>query len=483
MSTVQGSLRRPVVTLLLAVVMCLLALPTAHSAQGQAPAPGPAPVASAGVQQEQSPDIVGGREAAPGAWPWQVALVVHTYSQAYNGFFCGGSLIAPEWVLTAAHCLAGIDASLIDVLVGAHLLSSNERRIQVDKMLIHPDYSPITIEGDLGLLHLSEPVTNTALTLFAPAADGVELDYLRGTVVGWGNMDPFGWFGQYPDALQEVSLPLIGYQACGNLWGFPFTSNLICAGYPNMAKAVCSGDSGGPLMVQKPDGQWRQIGIVEAGPLGCAGGGAPDIFTRTAGYAPWIEGCMQNPVAPVCTGADTYEPDDTAQAASVYATFGVTETHNFHQPGDQDWLKFDAKAGHLYQIQTQYYVTYTTAVDTVVWLFGDEGHTPLAYNDNGKFKNLFPLFGTVADDSVLLWRATADGQLYVSVENNSASGNSYVSYGPNAKYAIAIRESAHQAYLPAVNREANASTSSGGASTPAAPAPAASDRPSTDPGE
>ena len=481
MSTVQGSLRRPVITALLVVLMCSLALAGARTAHAQAQDPTPAlgPVTGAGVQQEQSPDIVGGREAAPGAWPWQVALVVHTSSQAYNGFFCGGSLIAPEWVLTAAHCLDGMDASLIDVLVGAHLLSSNERRIQADKLLMHPDYSDLTIEGDLGLLHLSEPVTNTTLTLFAPAADGAELDYLRGTVAGWGNMDPYSWFGQYPDALQEVSLPLIGYQACSDLWDLPISSNLICAGYPNMTKAVCSGDSGGPLMVQKADGQWRQIGIVKAGPFGCVGGGSPDIFTRTAGYAQWIEGCVQNPAAAVCTGADTYEPDDTAQAASAYATFGVTETHTFHQAGDQDWLKFDVKAGHLYQIQTQYFVTYTARVDTVVWLFGNEGRTPLAYNDNGRDKDPFPLFGTVVDDATLLWRATADGQLYLSVENNASSLDYYPPYGPNAKYAIAIRDYAHQAYLPAVNREANASLPPGGPSIPAVPAipaPPASNR-------
>lgn len=485
MSGLQGSLYRPVIAAAVVVLIGLLALTGTRTAHAQAlePLPVPTPVTTpltgAGVQQEQSPDIVGGREAAPGAWPWQVALVVHTSSQAYNGFFCGGSIIAPEWVLTAAHCLTDFDASLIDVLVGTHQLSTNARRIQADRSLIHPDYSDFTFDGDLGLLHLSEPVTNTAITLFAPAADGTELDYLRATVTGWGNMNPYSWFGQFPDVLQEVSLPLVGYQACSTAWGWSFSSNQICAGYPTMTKAVCSGDSGGPLMIQKPDGQWRQVGIVSAGPIGCVGGGSPDIFTRTAAYTQWIEGCMQNPDAAVCMGADTYEPDDTAQAASLYATFGVTETHTFHQAGDQDWLKFDVKAGHLYQIQTQYLVTYTAPVDTVVWLFDDEGRTPLAYNDNSGAKEPFPLFDTVVDDALLLWRATADDQLFLSVENNASSVNIYRPYGPGAKYALNIREYAHQAYLPAVDRELKAPAPSGGSSIPAAPAipaPPASNR-------
>jgi secreted trypsin-like serine protease len=443
-----------------------------RSAQAQAPDPAPQPgvLAGASVQQEQSPDIVGGREAEPGAWPWQVALVVHTSSQAYNGFFCGGSLIASEWVLTAAHCLDGIDASLIDVLIGTHQLSSNERRVQADRALMHPDYSYFTFDGDLGLLHLSEPVTYTAVTLFTPGVDGNELDYLRGTVTGWGNMDPYSWFGQFPDVLQEVALPLIGYQACSDRWGWQFSDKQICAGYPIMNKAVCSGDSGGPLMVQKPDGHWRQVGIVSAGQLGCVGGTMPDIFTRTAAYKPWIDACLQNPDADVCMGADTYEPDNTAQQATVYGTFGVTETHSFHQAGDQDWLKIDVKAGHLYQIQTQYVVTYTAPVDTLVWLFGDEGRTPLAYNDDGAVRDPFPLFGAVVDDAALLWRAKADGQLYVSVENNASSVDLYRPYGPYAKYAIIIREYPHQAYLPTLSRDVAGTAAPTGPSVPVIPA-------------
>jgi hypothetical protein len=456
MSTPKGTLRRTIIAALPPVLIALATLAMVRGAWAQTaePAPVPGSRAGVGVQQEQGPDIVGGREAAPGAWPWQVALVIHTSSQAYNGFFCGGSIIAPEWVLTAAHCLDGVDASLIDVLVGAHRLSANERRVQADRALMHPDYSVFTLDGDVGLLHLSEAVTNTAVAVFTPGADGAELDYLRGTVTGWGSTNPYTWYGAFPDALQEVSLPLMSHQACSSQWGIGFSDKQICAGYPVMNKAVCSGDSGGPLVVQKPDGQWRQAGIVSAGPSGCVGGTLPDIFTRAGAYKPWIDGCMQDPDSEVCTGADTYEPDDTAQQAYPYTTFGEIETHTFHRAGDQDWLKFDVKAGYLYLIQTQHIVTWTAPVDTVVWLFADEGHTPLTYNDDVAGQEPFPLFDTVLDDSRLSWRAQVDGQLYVSVENNASSLDFYRPYGPNAKYTLAVNEYSHQAYLPAITHEA-----------------------------
>jgi hypothetical protein len=278
------------------------------------------------------------------------------------------------------------------------------------------------------------------------------MKYLRATVTGWGNMDPYTWYGMFPDALQELALPLIDYQTCSNAWNYPFSEKQICAGYTVMNKAVCNGDSGGPLVVQKPDGAWRQVGIVSAGQLGCVGSPLPDIFTRVGAYKPWIDACVADPNSAACVGADKYEPDDVVAQAQVYATFGVTQTHSFHQAGDQDWFEFDARQGHLYLIQTQHEVTYTAPVDTVVWLFGDEGRTPLAFNDDAGATAPFPLFGTIVEDSGLIFRAQANATLHVSVENNASAVDIYRPYGPNTKYTISISEWPHQAYLPVINQ-------------------------------
>jgi hypothetical protein len=129
----------------------------------------------------------------------------------------------------------------------------------------------------------------------------------------------------------------------------------------------------------------------------------------------------------------------------------VTQTHTFHQAGDQDWLKFDVQAGALYAIRTQHVVTWTAPVDTILWLFADEGRTPLAYNDDFVENPPFPLFDTVLDDSGLLWRPAADGVLYVNVENNASVFDSVRPFGPNVKYSVIVDEYPHQAWLPAIS--------------------------------
>lgn len=445
MLPVSSVLRRSAVLVGLLLCFVLLGLISVPAAWAQT---GPAAPAGPSHQQEQSPDIIGGREAAPGAWPWQVALVYRFSSEAYAGFFCGGSLIAPDWVLTAAHCIDEMEATTVDVLVGTNLLSANAPRIPVDAALMNGAYVRGGLDGDIALLHLAQPVTQTTIALFDPAADGVELDYRRGTVTGWGNTDPSSLFGVYPDALQEVSLPLVDTAACSRRWENEIGSRIICAGYPTMTKSACYGDSGGPLMVQQADGRWLQVGIVKAGEAGCPAGVLPNLFTRVASYRDWVTACVQDSNSRACTGADAYEVDDTPSAAGLYSTFGVSQTHTLHQKGDQDWIKFDVQAGHLYQIQTTYPFTLLGRLDTVVWLFADEGHTPLAYNDDYPFVG--DPQGDTIHDALLSWRASEDGQLYASVENLAGVTGATFPYGPDVRYTLTIYDYAQQTYLPAV---------------------------------
>jgi secreted trypsin-like serine protease len=435
-------------------IACSFVLTIAAGAQAQANPPdgGGAGVGGAGAEQAQSPAIVGGREALPGAWPWQVALVNRFSTQAYNGFFCGGTLVAPQWVLTAAHCVDGSEPTLIDVLVGAHRLSENSRRVQADMAIVYPGYNEYGVDGDLALLHLSEPVTQTPISLFALDGITTEMDYMRGTVTGWGDMDPLSWFGEFPDALRELSMPLVDRSVCNERWFLGITENLLCAGYPNMPNGACYGDSGGPLMVQDGQGQWLQVGIVSFGVRFCVGSNRPDVFTRVATYGNWIQGCIADPNSSECLGADQYEPDSYAVDAQYLTTLGVTQTHTFHESGDQDWLKFDVKAGNLYVIQTHVYPTYTTAVDTLVWLFDDQGRTPLAYNDDdGGVPPVAFLTGPVRD-AQLAWKAKADGQLYASIENIASTVGSLPTYGAGAQYSVVVNEFVHQSYMPSLQR-------------------------------
>jgi secreted trypsin-like serine protease len=449
MLTAWRKLHRPVGVVAVLLFVFALSFVFVRTVWAQA-ADGQTPAGQVSPQQEQSPDIVGGREAAPGAWPWQVALISRSYANAYNGFFCGGSLIAPEWVLTAAHCIDGEGA--IDVLVGTNLLSTNETRIKVDRAIMNAAYVRSGVTGDIGLLHLSEPVTPTAtqkaVTLFDPSTDGDELDYLRATVTGWGNMDPNSFFGVYPDALQEVALPLVDLATCRARWNDLVVDGMICAGYPVMTKSACYGDSGGPLVVQNEDGGWLQVGIVKGGDSGCAGT-APNLYTRVALYQEWIDACLADMDSPACTGADRYEVDDTAAGASLYSTFGVSQTHTFHQTGDQDWLKFNVQAGHLYTIKTSREYTIQASLNTVVWLFDNAGRTPLTYNDDLQLIRERPADGIIAD-SELNWLARSDGQLYISVENLASGSGATLPYGPDVRYFLIIYDQPQRAYLPAI---------------------------------
>ena len=105
-----------------------------------------AATAATAALAQTDPRIVGGQEATPGEWPWQVALV-QSGGDTYLGQFCGGSLIAADWVLTAAHCVDNDAPGDIDVVAGIHDLTAPEtgfRRVGLDEIIVHPGWSNST---------------------------------------------------------------------------------------------------------------------------------------------------------------------------------------------------------------------------------------------------------------------------------------------------------------------------------------------------
>ncbi len=251
-----------------------------------------------------APDIVGGGLAEPGEWPWQVALL----DKDINVQFCGGSLIAPDLVLTAAHCL-GEDstervADRISVWVGAHDLTELDQGqiIDVSYAALHTNYDPYTTDYDIALLRLAEPAQLSAAVQpvqLAMRAD--ENRYRPGTVAavtGWGSL---AWMGDYPDILHEVSVGMVDRDACNaaysTLFGEPnvITDRMICAGFPEGGKDSCQGDSGGPLVVPDGMGGWLQVGIVSWGRAPedqpqCAAAGYPGVYASVPTLLSWIEG-------------------------------------------------------------------------------------------------------------------------------------------------------------------------------------------------
>jgi uncharacterized protein YkwD len=235
--------------------------------------------------------IIGGEEAQPGAWPWMAALVNANDPDALNGHFCGGALIAPEWVLTAAHCFNSDDATQVDVVLGRHTLSSNEgQRHSVAQIILHPNYDANTNDSDIALLRLATASAQPTISVITPATANLANPGINATVAGWGNMDPDG--GQnFPDALQQVTVPIISNETCNSpqSYGGGITDNMLCAGFAAGGQDSCQGDSGGPLMAPNAGGNgWVHVGVVSFG-NGCAQPNFYGVYARVSMFHAWVE--------------------------------------------------------------------------------------------------------------------------------------------------------------------------------------------------
>ena len=259
-------------------------------------------VAAAAHADKSAPRIVGGQEATPGEWPWQAALV-RKGEDPYYGQFCGGSIIARDWVLTAAHCVETRGPDELDVIVGIHDLGSpdpNYVRVALSQIVVHPGWNDATKDNDIALLKLATPVParagagETLPIAFADMAPG-NIGSLTGTLAtttGWGNRSTTS--GDYPERLHEVQVPIVSNTECRDSYG-NLTDNMICAGLPEGGKDSCQGDSGGPLVIYDDSAQkWVQVGIVSFGYL-CAEPGFPGVYARVSRYAGWISSYL-NPI-------------------------------------------------------------------------------------------------------------------------------------------------------------------------------------------
>lgn len=394
-----------------------------------------------------APDILGGREAQPGAYPWQVALIDPLQPNTYAGQFCGGSLIDEEWVLTAAHCVEGKEPSLIDVLVGAHRLSDSGTRIPGAQVIPHPGYDPTQLDHDLALIRLSTPVTYTPISLYQTISGTSEFDHLRATVIGWGAKEISGWSAVYPDALREVSLPLVDPTRCQQSTEV-ITDAMLCAGYETLTMGACYGDSGGPLMVQQPNGSWTQIGIVSWGPFGCIASGMYDVFTRVSSYWEWITACTTDPNR--CLGGDPFEPDNHfADAQQMNGTL-LHQMHTFHEEGDQDWVRMEVEAGKEYLFLTGSITDTASALHTVLWLFDSDGRTPITYTEGIAPQTNWGRFAwgetsRFEPSAHLIWKADRTGSIYASVE--LLPGLYGQTYGPYTRYWLTVGEHS-RTFLP-----------------------------------
>merc|ERR1719504_255455 len=232
--------------------------------------------------------IVGGFEAAHHEWPWQVALFID------DAWFCGGSLISDEWVMTAAHCADG--ASYFDIMAGAHNVraSSEPNRVEVTSYngWTHPLWNSNDLSGDLALIELPSPMpmNDYISTSCLPATGETPAVGSLVTVTGWGK--PSDSAGGISPVLREVrDIPVMTNADCNAVYGI-VGDGVVCIDTAG-GRGSCNGDSGGPL-VQKAGGkaagdQWTQVGIVSFGASAGCEVGMPAGFTRTEYYLDWIK--------------------------------------------------------------------------------------------------------------------------------------------------------------------------------------------------
>ncbi|NXL67039.1 ACRO protein, partial [Chordeiles acutipennis] len=236
--------------------------------------------------------VVGGSDAQPGAWPWIVSI--QNPRKAGTGHVCGGSLISPQWVLTAAHCFFTVrDITTWRVVIGATQLTQLGPEAQVrrvKRLLVHEHYVSVSEENDVALLELDQPVQCSDYIRIACVPDAsMRVSQLTNCYVsGWGSTTTS--FGGPTDVLQEAKVRLIDVKVCNSSrwYGGEIHPHTLCAGYPWGGIDTCQGDSGGPLSCQDnhADYFWL-VGLTSWG-KGCARVRRPGIYTSVQHFYDWM---------------------------------------------------------------------------------------------------------------------------------------------------------------------------------------------------
>lgn len=231
------------------------------------------------------PRIMGGEAAPPTAYPFMASISVRN-SNPRDGHFCGGSFIAADWVLTAAHCVKPEQAANVQVYGGSNQLASGGRIYGVSRIIVHEGYDTVSQENDVALLQLTQRAAVTTVQPLPPELAQRAEGGQQATAIGWGYTAEGG---DVQNVLRRVSLQIVSNEACNapTAYAGGITSGMLCAGFRAGGKDSCQGDSGGPLVVGNGNGGFYQAGVVSWGE-GCGEPNKYGVYTRVSSYQRWI---------------------------------------------------------------------------------------------------------------------------------------------------------------------------------------------------
>ncbi|XP_020619526.1 CUB and peptidase domain-containing protein 2-like [Orbicella faveolata] len=244
----------------------------------------PPPPGSCGVKPQTR--IVGGTKARPGDWPWQAML-----RSPRGSSFCGGTLIADQWVLTASHCVYRKRPQDLRVRMGAHKKRGNDPTAQdfeIEKIIMHYSYKkPYGLSHDIALLKLSSPAQlNSAVGIACLPDTSVDLpiddESKKCWITGWGRLSSGG---SSPSELMQAEVPLVSNERCSKSYG-RIHASMLCAGHDEGGVDACQGDSGGPL-VCKYGGKWHVEGATSWG-KGCARPQYFGVYAKVRYMLDWV---------------------------------------------------------------------------------------------------------------------------------------------------------------------------------------------------
>ncbi len=271
-------------------------------------------VVALGLAAAPAEAIVGG-SVTQRQWPAMAQLNVD------NNFTCGANLVRPEWVLTAAHCIEGLEGQpgRLSIVLGRTTLNGSGGSIHaVDQVVRHESYDGSGY--DVALLRLATATTLAPIRIVELSEADLWTPGTSATIIGWGAQN---WGGGPSNELRETQVPIVPDNDCqasyGLTLGFDATT-MVCAGEPSGQHDSCSGDSGGPLMVADRSGAPVLAGAVSFG-LGCAFPTQYGVYSRVGGQTlrKWLDSKLPATGAPL-------PPTATAPAPETPGTGPVTTT-------------------------------------------------------------------------------------------------------------------------------------------------------------